>query len=75
MKITGTRSYIVLDENGRKIKVKGEMIVGGFIADVSSMKKFEPPYENEVLTEGIKRDYIDKTIKKTTGTHMVITFE
>lgn len=33
MKITGTNSYIILDIDGWKIKVEGEMVVGGFFAE------------------------------------------
>ncbi|MFE8100758.1 Imm74 family immunity protein [Brenneria goodwinii] len=75
MKITGTNSYIILDDDGRKIKVEGEMVIGGFIADIKSIKNFEPPYKKEELTEETKREYIDKTIKKTVGTYMEIKFE
>ncbi|MCG8711011.1 hypothetical protein JHU04_004349 [Brenneria sp. 4F2] len=75
MKITGTNSYIILDDGGRKIKVEGEMIIGGFIANINSIKNFEPPYEKEELTEETKREHIDKTIKKTADTYMEIKFE
>jgi len=74
MKITGTNSYIVLDIDGRKIKVQGEMVVGGFIAEVSTMQRFEPPYENVTLTEDLKRIYINEAIKKTSNSHMDIQF-
>lgn len=75
MKVTGTNSYIVLEDKGRKIKVQGERVSGGFIADISSIEKFEPPYQDEKLTEDIKQRYINKAVRKTAGTHMVITFE
>lgn len=66
MKITGT--------NGRKIKVEGEMVIGGFIAEIKSMRSFEPPHEDEVLTEEIKQSYIDETTKKTKASHLFIKF-
>ncbi|KAA8998186.1 hypothetical protein FJU30_17385 [Affinibrenneria salicis] len=75
MKITGTSSYIILDDGGRKIKATGEMLSGGFIAILESMKFFEPPHEKEELTEEIKKEYRDKAIKKTKGTSMEIKFE
>lgn len=74
MKITGTNSYIVLDQDERKIKVEGEMVIGGFIAEIKSMRSFEPPHEDEVLTEEIIQCYINETIKKTKGSHMFIKF-
>lgn len=74
MKITGTSSYVVLDIEGKKIKAEGEMIVGGFIAEKNTMKKFEPPYENEPVTDAIRQKYIDEAVRKTQGSHMVIKF-
>jgi len=44
MKITGTSSYVVLDIDGWKIKVEGELVIGGFVAKKESMRKFEHPY-------------------------------
>ncbi|WP_235192683.1 hypothetical protein [Erwinia mallotivora] len=64
MKITGMSSYIILEHNGRKIKVMGEMIVGGFVADLSTIKGFEYPYEDEVLPDSIKSYFINEAIKK-----------
>ena len=74
MKITGTNSYILLNLEGKILKASGEMIVGGFVADKSSMTHFEPPYENELLTANTKQIYIDTAIAKTKNSHMVITF-
>lgn len=74
MKITGTSSYVLLDIDGKKIKAQGEMTVGGFIAEKDTMKKFEPPYENEPVTESVLDDYIDEAVKKTKNSHMVIKF-
>lgn len=74
MKITGTSSYIILDIDGWKIKVEGEMVIGGFYAEIKSMQQFEPPHEKTPLTDEIKQKYIDEAIKKTAGSHMVIHF-
>lgn len=74
MKITGTRTYIDVEDEGRVIRIQGEMIVGGFVAYKRSMTKWKVP-ENEPVTEEEKINIIDKVIKKTNGSHMVITFE
>lgn len=74
MKITGTSSYVMLDIDGKKIKAQGEMIVGGFIAEKDTMKKFEPPYENEPVTEAVRQKYINEAVQKTHDSHMVIKF-
>lgn len=74
MKITGTSSYIILDIDGWKIKAEGEMVIGGFYAEIKSMQQFEPPYEKTPLTDEIKQKYIDEAITKTADSHMVIHF-
>ncbi|MEE3664280.1 hypothetical protein V2I52_20530 [Brenneria sp. g21c3] len=51
------------------------MLISGFIVNIKSMKNFEPPYEKEELTEEIKKEYMDKAIKKTAGTYMEVKFE
>ncbi|MDD5928628.1 MAG: Imm74 family immunity protein [Spirochaetales bacterium] len=50
------------------------MIVGGFVYYKSSMKNLLIP-ENEPLTEDEKKEIIQKVTEKTTGSHMIITFE
>lgn len=55
MKITGASSYIVLDIGGRKIKVQGERVAGGFVAEKKTMQRFEYPYEHIILTEDVRK--------------------
>ena len=74
MKITGTSSYVMLDIDGKKIRAEGEMVVGGFVAEKSTMKQFEPPYESEPVTDVVRQRYIDEAVKKTQGSHMVLKF-
>ncbi|GEM_PF-883035 len=74
MKITGANYYIVLDIDGWKIRVQGERVVGGFIAEKKTMQGFEPPYENVILSEDVKRIYINGAMNKTLNSHMVIQF-
>ena len=39
MKITGTRSYMrVQMDDGRIVKIDGELVVGGFVAESESIK-------------------------------------
>lgn len=54
MKITGTRTYIDVEDEGRVIRIQGEMIVGGFVAYKRSMTKWKAP-ENEPVTEEEKQ--------------------
>jgi hypothetical protein len=64
----------MLDIDGKKIRAEGEMVVGGFVAETSTMKQFEPPYESEPVTDAVRQQYIDEAVKKTQGSHMVLRF-
>ena len=46
MKITGTSSYIKVEIDNKMVKIKGEMIVGGFLAYSDSIKNWESPHDN-----------------------------
>jgi len=48
--------------------------VGGFVAEKSTMKQFEPPYESEPVTDAVRQHYIDEAVKKTQGSYMVLKF-
>lgn len=74
MKITGTNGYIILFVDGRAIKIAGERIIGGFVAEINSIRNFEPPFEHETLTEEIKSRYIAEATKKTKHSNFVIQF-
>ncbi|WLI76404.1 hypothetical protein Q5705_17740 [Kosakonia sp. H02] len=74
MKITGANGYVILSVDGRAIKIAGERIIGGFVAEITSMRNFEPPFEHETLTEEIKSHYIAEVTKKTKHSNFVIHF-
>lgn len=74
IKITGTKTYIDVAIDERKVRISGEMIIGGFVCYKSSMTNWLIP-ENEPLTEEDKKDIIQKVTEKTAGSNMVITFE
>ncbi len=50
MKITGTRSYIDIEYNGRTARFLGELCIDGFTAIADTMR-WLPPYENFPVTE------------------------
>jgi hypothetical protein len=58
--IKGTRSTAtVLFEDNKAIVLTGELTTEPkFYADISSIKKWEPPFENDLITEEIKKDII-----------------
>ena len=64
MKITGTRSYIKVTVEGKTVKISGEMIVGGFVADKNSIRNWEPPYNDKSINDTEKQNIIDAVINK-----------
>ena len=74
MKITGTSSYIKIEYDGKTLKVNGEMFVGGFVAYINTMK-WEPPHENELLDEKLKKEIISAVVNQTKDKDFRIEFE
>jgi hypothetical protein len=59
MKITGTRSYILVEFDHRTIKIEGELTTTpAFHASISSIKNLESPYEKEEVTEDEKGEIV-----------------
>lgn len=74
VKITGTRSYIRVEMDGKTVKIPGEMIVGGFVAFKKAIKEWEKP-AHELIDEETKEKLIREVVNKTKDSHMVIVFE
>ncbi len=61
MKITGTRSHIRVEIEGKVILINGELTTTpAFYADIKSIKKWESPYDKEKITEEEKAELIKK---------------
>ncbi|MGL5258016.1 MAG: Imm74 family immunity protein [Proteocatella sp.] len=75
MKITGTRSYIKVEIEGKVVEIKGELLVGSFIAYKDTIESWEPPYELEKIDDVMKQKIIKMVINKTKDAYLVITFE
>lgn len=64
MKITGTRSYILVGFDYRTVKIKGELTATPvFYAAVGSIKNWESPYDNLSVTEEEKKEIIKKVLE------------
>lgn len=63
MKITGTKSYILIEYDHRILKIKGELTMSGFYASLHSIVNWEPPYENTKVTK-IEKGIIIEKIKE-----------
>lgn len=75
MRITGTRSQIEIEIDGKIVKIDGEMVVGGFAAYKSSIKKWESPNDAELIDDAAKEKIIRDVEDYTRDSHMVIIFE
>ncbi len=75
MEITGTRSYIKVELNGKTVKIKGEMLVGGFVAYKDTIKHWETPYEHILIGEEEQADIINRVIEETKDSDFKIEFE
>ena len=77
MRITGSNSYIKFDlENGYVIKGEGERLVGGkFVVDKDSMEFWEPPHEDEMITEEQRLEIIEQVEKNVNENTVQVIFE
>ena len=77
MKITGSSYYIKFDlENGYILKAEGERLIGKkFIVYKDSMKSWEPPHEDELVTEGQIVDIIKEVKLSSDENTIPIIFE
>ncbi|MFD0671925.1 Imm74 family immunity protein [Cohnella sp. GCM10027633] len=73
VKITGTRSYIIVEINGKTVKIPGEMIVGGFVAYKNAIIEWEEPFR-EPIDEQTRAALISEVVNKTKDSSMVIEF-
>ncbi|ULQ57650.1 Imm74 family immunity protein [Flavihumibacter rivuli] len=64
MKITGTRSYILVEYDYRTVKISGELTLApAFYAYVDSIYQWEPPYEKNTISEEEKQELIKKVME------------
>lgn len=75
--IRGGMFYVTVTyDNGYVIKVSGELFPGAtFIAYKSSIKNWEPPHEQEILTKEMVNKLIADVEKKNSPDKVIIRFE
>ena len=73
MKITGTRSYILVEFDYRTVKIKGELTATpAFYADAGSIKNWEAPYQHTPVTEVEKKEIIHAVkVQNTPGFNII----
>jgi hypothetical protein len=65
MKITGTRSYILVEFDYRTVKIAGELTTTpAFYADISSIRNWEPPHQNLKVSEQEKNEIIKRVLEQ-----------
>lgn len=74
MKITGTRSYIDVEYNGRTARIGGELGMNGFYAIESSMR-WLPPHEHLPVTEVERNALVKAVLRESEGREFQIYFE
>lgn len=74
MKITGTRSYIDVEHNGKTARFGGELGMKGFYAIANSMK-WLPPHEHLPVTETERDTWVKAVLKESEGREFQIYFE
>jgi hypothetical protein len=75
MKITGTSSYIKVEYEGKTLKIKGEMLINGFVAYKDTLTTWEPPNDNVLIDEVTKSKIIMQIIKETKNKKFKVEFE
>jgi len=65
MIITGTRSYIIVEIDGKVMKIDGELTTTPiFYADINSIDHWEEPYNKVKLTKMQKTNLIERITKE-----------
>lgn len=76
MKITGTRSYILVEYDHRTLKIEGELtLTPAFYAISNSIKKWEPPYEKDPITVAEKKEIILRILDNNINSKLKVYFE
>lgn len=75
MKIKGTSSYILVEIDGKTVKIQGEMIINGFVAYADTIKHWESPNENESIDEQTKQRIVEEVSAQINDDNYKIIFE
>lgn len=76
MKITGTRSALIIDTEGKTLIIKGELTVApAFYADSDTIGYWEPPYDDIKISDEEKLRIIDEVKKYNETQEVKVIFE
>ena len=73
IKFSGTRSYILVEFDHRTVKISGELTsTPAFYASISSIKNWEPPFENIEITDEEKKQIVERVSNEDNGELKII---
>lgn len=73
MKITGTRSYILVEFDYRTVKIKGELtLTPAFYASINSIKNWESPHDNVEVKQEEKNEIINTILRENNSDFKII---
>ena len=70
--IKGSRDYIDVYFSDKVVRIPGELVHGGFVADYDGIKEWKDGGE---ISDDERREIALSVMRKTKGSHMVISFE
>ena len=75
MILGGTSSYIRVEFDGKVVKIGGELLANGFLAYKDTIKKWEPPHENEVISGEKIEQIVEHVLEESNKANFRIEFE
>lgn len=76
MKITGTRSSIQVEIEGKVLTIQGELTTTpAFYADANSIKRWDPPYDDVAIGEVEKTEIINMIKEEAKNAQVKIIFD
>jgi len=73
MKITGTKSYVDIEINGRTARFGGDLGIDGFYASIKTMR-WLPPHDQLTVTTEERNALIEAVLKESEGRDFKIFF-
>ncbi len=74
MKITGTRSYIDVETDGKVVRFSGELGINGFYATKNSAH-WLPPHDQQPITNKECDQIVEKVKEKSVGKNFQVFFD
>lgn len=75
MILGGTSSYVRVEFNGKIVKIEGELLSNGFLAYRNTIRKWEVPYENEIIDNKTQNLIVEHVLEEAEKANFKIEFE